>query len=167
MDDRLILPLVAGKFRGETMPVSINRRINITSHRIVRRISHKGHRVRCRHSREIVPHHLLLRHGLEEVVIHGLLRTDLVKHLSSLHVDHHLLGEDVLLLLVHILYLVPLLLHVLLVILAALGLSVRVQSIVFAGHEDAVVIEEGRLFCGFAHAEADDDGVEGNNEEND
>lgn len=131
--------------------------IKIASHGIVRRIPHERHGVGCHHPRKIVTHHLLLGLRLEVAIIHGLLRSCLIEHLSSLHVDHHLLGKDILLLLVHILYLVSLLLHVLLVILAAFSLGVGVQSIVLTGHEDAIVIEEGWFLCGFAHAEADDD----------
>lgn len=146
---------------------TISRRIKITAHWIVRRISHKRHRVGCYHPCEIVAHHLLLRLRLEETIIHGLLRTSLVKHLSSLHILHHLLGKDILLLLIHILDLITFPLHVLLVIITALSLSVRVQSIVFARHENAVIIEECWLLSGFAHAQSDDEGVERNDEEDD
>ena len=120
---------------------SISRRIKIASHWIVRRITHKRHRVGCHRPRKVITHHLLLRLRLEVVIIHGLLRPGLIEHLSSLHVEHHLLGKDIFLLLIHVLHLFSLLLHVLLVIFASFCLSVGVQSIVLAGHEDAIVIE--------------------------
>ena len=131
-----------------------------------RRNHRRHHRLRETHSREAKASHgvILLKshigwHGRSvgrisrrhhhrlrlEVVISGwehaalVILVHLVHHLPPLRVEHHLLGELLLLLPAQILYLLLLPLHVSLVVLETLRLRARIDPVVLARHKDPLV----------------------------